>query len=408
MLEIGLGIGLFTVIILLLVIVILFARSRLVPSGAVSINVNRDSSRPLTVSPGVKLLDALKDKEIFLSSACGGKGTCGQCRVRIVEGGGDILPTERSLISNREAAEGERLACQVSVKQDMRIELPPGILSVKQWQCEVISNRNVASFIKELVLKLPEGVPLDFEAGGYVLLDAPPHRMKYADIQVDDEFRDEWDKYELWQYESIVEEPVQRAYSMANYPCEGPEIKLNVRIVTPPPGRPDIPPGKMSSYLFGLKPGDQVKASGPFGEFHPRDTQAEMIYIGGGAGMAPLRSHIFYLLKARASDRRISYWYGARSLRELFYNEEFEALEREFDNFSWHVALSDPRPEDHWHGDKGFIHHVVHDNYLKKHPAPEDCEYYLCGPPMMLFSVMSMLRDLGVEEENIFFDDFGS
>lgn len=408
MLEIVLGIGLFTLIVLLLVMMILLARDRLVPRGSVSIGINHDAARTLRVSPGAKLLEALKDKEIFLSSACGGKGTCGQCRVTVIGGGGDILPTERSLISNRRAGEGERLACQVSVKQDLEIELPPQILSVRQWRGEVVSNRNVASFIKELVLRLPEGESLDFEPGGYVTIEAPAHRLKYTDIPIDDRFRDEWDNYGMWRLESIVDEPVQRPYSMANYPGEGPEIKLNVRIATPPPGRPDLPPGKMSSYLFSLRPGDQLKLSGPFGDFHPSDTQAEMIYIGGGAGMAPLRSHIFHLLKQQKTARKISYWYGARSLRELFYQDDFAALAREHANFTWHVALSDPKPEDHWQGDTGYIHQVVLERYLRNHPAPEDSEYYLCGPPVMLRSVMAMLEDLGVGDGNIFYDDFGS
>lgn len=406
--EITLGVVMFTVIVLALVSVILVARAKLVSSGNVKVVINEDEAHPLSVPCGGKLLNALADSKIFVSSACGGGGTCAQCKVKIFEGGGDILPTERDHINKREAADGVRLSCQVAVKDDMRIEVPPEVFEVKKWQCKVRSNHNVATFIKELVLELPEGENVDFRAGGYIQIECPEHQVTYDQFDVEDEYREDWDKYALWQITSKVEESVVRAYSMANYPDEKGIIMLNVRVATPPPRAPQgTPPGKMSSWIFNLKPDDKVTISGPFGEFFAKDTKSEMIYIGGGAGMAPMRSHLFDLLRRIRSKRKISFWYGARSFREMFYVDDFNMLADENDNFSWHVALSEPLPEDNWEGPVGFIHQVLYDNYLKDHPAPEDCEYYVCGPPMMMQAVFKLLDDLGVEPENIAFDDFG-
>ena len=326
----------------------------------------------------------------------------------MLSGGGAILPTETSLISKREAADHERLSCQVTVKQDMRIQVPDEVFGVQKFICKVVSNRNVASFIKELVLQLPEGEVMDFKAGGYILIECPPHELKFTDFDIDDRFRDEWDRYNLWRYESKVKEEASRAYSMANFPLERGLVKLNVRIATPPPGADDkIPPGILSSYLFNLKPGDEAVVSGPFGEFFAKETRNEMVFIGGGAGMAPMRSHIFDQLKRLHTDRKMSFWYGGRSLKEIFYVDEFDALAAENDNFDWHIALSEPLPEDNWDGYVGFIHKVLLDEYLSKHPAPEDCEYYICGPPMMNTAVITMLIDLGVTRDHIMLDDFG-
>jgi Na+-transporting NADH:ubiquinone oxidoreductase subunit F len=404
-LTIVLGVVLFTGVILTLVAVILAARARLVPAGQVTITLNDE--RTIATPVGGKLLTALADARIFLASACGGGGSCGQCRVRVFEGGGAILPTETSHITKREAAEGTRLACQVVVKQDMAIEVPREVFGVKRWECTVRSNRNVATFIKELILDLPPGEVLEFRAGGYIQIEAPPHRLRYADFDIAPRFRDEWDRYHLWRYESVLDAPLSRAYSMANYPDETGMVMLNVRIATPPPSLPDVPPGKMSSYLFSLKPGDRATIAGPFGEFFARDTDAEMVFIGGGAGMAPMRAHIFDQLKRLKTKRRITFWYGARSLREAFYVEDFDALQAAHPNFTWHLALSDPKPEDHWDGLTGFIHEVVYAHHLSEHPAPEDCEYYMCGPPVMTRAVIQMLHDLGVEDDNILLDDFG-
>jgi Na+-transporting NADH:ubiquinone oxidoreductase subunit F len=397
----------FTVIVMALVVVILLARSKLVPSGDVEILINKDSDKALKVKTGGKLLNILAENEIFIPSACGGQGTCAMCKVKVHSGGGDILPTERNFITRKEAREGLRLSCQVAVKQDLDIEIPAEVFDIRKWECVVKSNRNVATFIKELVLELPEGEHVDFKAGGYIQIDAPPHVVQFKDFEVEDVYRPDWDKYNLWRYTSKVDETVSRAYSMANYPEERGIIMLNVRIATPPWNNPDVPPGQMSSYIFNLKPGDRVTISGPYGEFFIQDTDAEMVYIGGGAGMAPLRSHLFELLKHRDSKRKISFWYGARSMREVFYAEEFDALQQEHDNFKWNLALSEPQPEDNWTGYTGFIHQVLYENYLKDHPAPEDCEYYFCGPPMMNAAVLQLLDELGVESENIFFDDFG-
>ncbi len=403
--EITLGVIMFTVIVLSLVAVIVGARSKLVSSGEVSIDINGE--KKITVPAGGKLLQTLSNSGLFLPSACGGGGTCAQCKCIVESGGGAMLPTEENFFTKREAREGWRLSCQTPVKQDMIIEVPEEVFGVKQWECTVVSNPNVATFIKELTLRLPEGENVDFRAGGYVQLECPPHHVKYADFDIEKEFRGDWERFNLFELESKVDEPVIRAYSMANYPLEKGLVKFNIRIATPPPGSKGIPPGIMSSYTFSLKPGDKITVYGPFGEFFAKDTDAEMVFIGGGAGMAPMRSHIFDQLGRIHTHRKMTFWYGARSLRELFYKEEYDKLAEENDNFEWFVAMSDPQPEDNWTGYTGFIHNVLYENYLKDHPAPEDCEYYLCGPPMMNVAVVKMLQDLGVEDENIMLDDFG-
>ncbi len=401
-----LGVVVFTAVVVGLVFIILGAKKALVPSGDVHLSINE--SKELTIPAGGKLLGALADAGIFVSSACGGGGTCAQCKVRILAGGGEILETEKAHINRGQAREGYRLSCQVAVKQDMKIEVPPEVFETKKWLCTVRSNNNVATFIKELVLELPAGEEVGFKAGGYIQIEAPPHTVHYKDFDIETRFHEDWDKFNIWRYVSKVDEPVIRAYSMANYPGEKGIIMLNVRVASPPPRAPEgTPPGKMSSYIFNLKPGDKVTISGPYGEFFIKDTEAEMVYIGGGAGMAPLRSHIFELFKNLKTNRKVTYWYGGRSLRELFYIDHFRAIEKEFPNFQFNIALSEPLPEDNWTGYKGFIHQVVLENYLKNHPAPEDIEYYLCGPPMMNAAVFKMLDDLGVEPENIAYDDFG-
>ncbi len=401
-----LGVVMFTVTVLFLVGVILFARSRLVSTGDVTILINDDPSKAIQVPAGGKLLNTLANKGIFLASACGGGGTCAQCRCRVIEGGGSILSTEEGHFSRGEIRENWRLSCLVAVKQDLKIEVPEDAIGVQRWDCEVISNDNVATFIKELNLKLPEGADVDFQAGGYVQLEIPPYEMKYSEIDVDEEYHGDWDRFKVWDNYSKVDEVTIRAYSMANYPEEKGILKFNIRVASPPPGM-DVPAGKMSSYVFNLKPGDHLTVFGPYGEFFVQDTPAEKIWIGGGAGMAPLRSQIFDELLRKHSTTKMSYWYGARSLREMFYTEELDKLAAEHDNFEWHVALSDPLPEDDFDGHIGFIHQVVLENYLKDHPAPEDCEYYLCGPPPMTAAVLQMLEELGVEPENIRLDDFG-
>ena len=404
--ELILSIAMFTVIILLLVAIILVARKQLVPQGDVSIRINGEKT--ITVAPGGKLLGALADNGIFVGSACGGGGTCAQCEVKVLEGGGDILATEKSHITNKEAKEGCRLSCQVAVKRDMEVEVPPEVFETKKWTCKVVSNNNVATFIKELIIEIPEGETIDYRAGGYIQIEAPAHHIKYKDFLIEEEYQEDWKKYNIFDLESKVSEETIRAYSMASYPAEGNKIMLNVRIATPPPALwGKVPTGKMSSYVFNLKPGDEVTVSGPYGEFFTKDTEAEMVFIGGGAGMAPMRSHIYDLLKTRECKRKMSFWYGARSVREMFYDDEFKALEEKNDNFTYHVALSDPLDSDNWEGYTGFIHNVLQDNYLDKHKAPEDCEYYLCGPPMMNQAVINMLLNLGVEPENIMLDDFG-
>ena len=405
MLTIVLGVVLFTLIITLLVFGIIGARSALVPAGNVAVLVNDE--RTVETPPGSKLLGALGNAGIFVPSACGGKGSCAQCMVKVLSGGGSLLPTEASHITKRMAAEGDRLACQVSVKQDMTVRVPDAVFGVKKWECTVRSNPSVATFIKELTLNLPPGESVAYRAGGYIQIECPPHHIRYQDLDIAEQFRDEWDQYDLWKYESDVTEPVTRAYSMASYPEEEGIIMLNVRIVPPPADQPGLPPGKMSSYIFSLKEGDKATISGPFGEFFAKETDNEMIFVGGGAGMAPMRSHIFDQLKRIKTTRKITFWYGARSKRELFYVEEFDKLQEEHENFQWFVALSDPLPEDNWTGATGFIHQVLYDQYIKDHPSPEDCEYYMCGPPVMTSAVVNMLIEEGVEREQIFFDDFG-
>jgi Na+-transporting NADH:ubiquinone oxidoreductase subunit F len=406
MLEILYSIVVFSGTLMAIAAVILWVIARMVPRGDVHILVNEE--RDVASPTGQKLLGALAGAGIFVPSACGGGGTCGQCKVKVLKGGGELLPTEASLITKREAREGERLACQVSVFQDLEVHVPDEVFGVRKWECTVRSNRNVATFIKELVLDLPPGETMDFKAGGYVQLECPPHELRYADFDIDEKYRADWERYGLFELESHVADPTTRAYSMASYPEERDVIILNVRIATPPPDKQDtVPPGKMSSYIFNLKPGDRIVASGPYGEFLARETDNEMVFIGGGAGMAPMRSHIYDQLKRLHSKRRISFWYGARSLREAFYVEEFDELERRHDNFSWHLALSEPLAEDEWRGPVGFIHEVLYESYLKDHPAPEDCEYYLCGPPLMIAAVTHLLDDLGVEKDNVLFDDFG-
>ncbi|MEM9331947.1 MAG: NADH:ubiquinone reductase (Na(+)-transporting) subunit F [Pseudomonadota bacterium] len=401
----GLGVALFTIIVIALVTIILVARSQLVSTGKVNITINDEKT--ISVPAGGKLLQTLAEQKLFVPSACGGGGTCAQCRVKIHEGGGSILPTEEGHITKREAAGGDRLSCQVAVKQDMKIEVPEEVFGVRKWECEVVSNDNVATFIKALVLKLPEGEDVNFRAGGYIQIEAPAHSLQYEDFDIADEYREDWDKFNLWQYKSVLELPIERAYSMANYPEEKGMIMLNVRVASPPPGSDGIPPGLMSSYIFSLKPGDKVTISGPFGEFFARETEKEMIFVGGGAGMAPMRSHIFDQLKRIRTNRKISFWYGARSKREMFFVEDFDGLAEKNSNFDWHVALSDPQEGDDWDGYTGFIHNVLYEEYLKDHPAPEDCEYYMCGPPIMNSSVINMLLDLGVDRDDIMLDDFG-
>lgn len=402
-----LGVFMFTLIVIALVLLILLAKSKLVQSGNAKLIINDDPDHTYDVPLGGKLLNALADQGVYLPSACGGGGTCGECKCIVSEGGGDVLTTEKGKLSRGQIREGMRLTCQVPVKGDMKLEVPPEVFEIKKWECTVRSNHNVATFIKELVLELPEGENVDFRAGGYIQIEAPPHVVNYSDFDIEEEYREDWDKFNMWQYVSKVDEPVLRAYSMASYPEEKGIIMLNVRVASPPPNKPNVPPGQMSSFIFDLKPGDKVTISGPYGEFFVRDTDNEMVFIGGGAGMAPMRSHIFDQLKRLHSNRKISFWYGARSLRESFYNEEFDELAEKNENFTWHLALSEPLPEDNWNGLKGFIHQVLYEEYLKDHPAPEDCEYYLCGPPMMNDAVLKMLDDLGVEPENILFDDFG-
>jgi Na+-transporting NADH:ubiquinone oxidoreductase subunit F len=411
------GVLIFTFVVIALVATIQGAKKLLVPEGDVKIVVN--GQKEISVPRGGKLMGALADPGgIFVSSACGGGGTCAQCMVKVFEGGGDILATEKGHINKREAREGCRLSCQVAVKQDMKVEVPEEAFETKKWDCTVRSNHNVATFIKELVLELPVGEEVDFRAGGFIQIEVPPHTVEYKNFDIEKEYHEDWDKFDQWRFKSVVNETVFRAYSMANYPGEKGIIMLNIRIASPPPNLPDVPPGIVSSYVFDLKPGDNLTISGPYGEFFIKDTDAEMVYIGGGAGMAPLRSHIFELFKNQASDRKVSYWYGGRSRRELFYTEHFKEIEEKFPNFKYHIALSSALPEDNWtekqdindeenEGYVGFIHQVLLDNYLRTHPAPEDIEYYICGPPMMNSAVFKMLDDLGVEPENIAFDDFG-
>jgi len=403
--EIILGVVMFTVIVLSLVAIILSARAKLVSSGNVKIVINGEKT--VETEAGGKLLQTLAANEVFLSSACGGGGTCAQCKCQVTEGGGSMLPTEESHFTKGEAREGWRLSCQVPVKQDMIVEVPEEVFGVKKWETIVESNPNMATFIKELTLRLPEGEVVDFRAGGYVQLECPPFEINFSDFDIEEEYRGDWEHFKFFDHKCVNKEDTIRAYSMANYPEEQGVVKFNIRIATPPPGTTGINPGIMSSYVFNLKPGDKVTVYGPFGEFFAKETDAEMVFVGGGAGMAPMRSHIFDQLKRLKSDRKISFWYGARSLKELFYKEDYDGLAAEFPNFEWHVAMSDPQPEDNWEGLTGFIHNVLLENYLKDHPAPEDCEFYMCGPPIMNQSVIAMLEGMGVEPENIMLDDFG-
>lgn len=401
------GVFFFTAVILALVAVLLVAKSQLIPGGEVEILINGDPEKTIKTTGGATLLSTLAAQKIFIPSACGGQGTCGVCKCKVLEGGGALLPTEKTHVGKREAREGVRLTCQVKVKENMKLEIEPEVFDVKRWKCQVRSNENVATFIKELILELPKGEEVPFRAGGYIQIECPPYQVAYTAFEVDDEYRGDWDKFDLWRYASKTDEEVIRAYSMANYPDEKGIIMLNVRIASPPPNLPDVPPGEMTSYLFNLKAGDEVVISGPFGEFFARPTEAEMCFVGGGAGMAPMRSHIYDLFQRLGTDRKVSFWYGARSLREAFYVDEFDKIATENENFDWHLALSEPLPEDEWTGDTGFIHQVLYDNYLKDHPAPDEVEYYLCGPPMMIDACKKMLYELGVEEESILFDDFG-
>ena len=401
-----LGITLFTMIVLTLVSIIVLARSKLVSSGDVNITINGEKT--VTVPAGGKLLQTLASEKLFVPSACGGGGTCAQCRVKVHAGGGSILPTELGHINKREASCGDRLSCQVAVKQDMQIEVPEEVFGVRKWRCKVRSNDNVATFIKELILELPEGEDVNFRAGGYIQIEAPKYSLSYKDFEVDKEYHEDWDRFKIWDFNAESNEPIERAYSMANCPAEKGIVMLNVRIASPPPGSSGIPAGKMSSYIFNLKAGDEVVISGPFGEFYARETDKEMVFIGGGAGMAPMRSHLFDQFNRIKTNRKVTFWYGARSKKEMFYVEDFNKLDKENSNFSWHVALSDAMPEDNWKGHTGFIHNVLYEQYLKDHPAPEDCEYYMCGPPPMMSACFEMLDSLGVEPEAIKFDDFGS
>ena len=406
LIEIIFGIVAFTLIVNMMIFVILFARTKLVSTGDVTVEINGDPEKTITVPAGGKLLQTLAEQDLFLSSACGGGGTCAQCKCQVFDGGGSILATEEAHFNNREKKDFWRLSCQVPVKSDMKITIPDEVFGAKKWETTVKSNENVATFIKELILELPEGEAVGFDAGGYVQMEIPAYEADYKNFEIESEYLEDWEKFKVLDNKSIVKEPVIRAYSMANYPEEKGIMKFNIRIASPPPGT-DFPPGEASSYLFNLKKGDKLTIFGPFGEFMAKDTQNEMVFIGGGAGMAPMRSHIFDQLLRLNSSRKISFWFGARSLKEMFYDEEFRELEKKYENFSYHTALSDPLPEDSWSGYTGFISHVLHDNYLVNHPTPEDCEYYMCGPPLMMDAAFKMLDSLGVEPENIMFDDFG-
>ena len=405
--TIFLGVGGFTVVVVALVFVLLGAKARLVSSGSVSLIINGKDADAIAVPAGSTLLTTLSEQKIFVPSACGGGGTCGQCLVQIDEGGGALLPTEETFVTRGMARENWRLSCQVKVKEDMKLRIDEAIFSAQKWECEVVSNHNVATFIKELVVQLPEGETIDYESGGYIQIEIPPHDIPYTDYSIENEYREDWDKFHLWDIRSTTQDTVERAYSMASYPAEGNRIMLNVRIATPPPRTEGIPTGKGSSYIFDQKPGDKVIISGPFGEFFLKDNDREMVFVGGGAGMAPMRSHLMHLFRTEKTKKKVSFWYGARSLREAFYVDEFDAIAAEFPNFEWHLALSDPLPEDDWKGQTGFIHQVLLDTYLSKHEAPEEAQYYMCGPPMMNTAVINMLGEMGVEPEDIFLDDFG-
>jgi Na+-transporting NADH:ubiquinone oxidoreductase subunit F len=406
-LQILLAVAVFTALIVLLSAIILTARSRLVETGTVTLVVNDE--RELLVGAGAKLLEVLANAGLHLPAGCGGKGTCGQCRVKVTEGGGPLLPTEESLIGPHEAAQRVRLACQVAVREDLRVWIPEEVFGVRQWECSVRSTRGLSTFIKEVVLELPPGEEVPFRAGGYIQVMCPPFRAKFSDFDIEPEYRDDWDRLQLWRYVAGTKTPTTRAYSMANYPEEKGIILLNIGIALPPPSAGDsVPPGVVSSYLFSLKPGDKATIAGPYGEFYARETNNEMVFIGGGTGMAPMRSHILDQLLRIKTTRKISFWFGVRSKRDLFYHEEFQRLAAEHPNFSYTAALSEPRKDDDWEGPVGFIHAVAYDRYLRQHPAPEECEYYMCGPPLMIAAVQRMLTNLGVPEENVMFDDFGS
>ncbi len=399
----------FLLVILMLVSVLLYARDKLAPKGLVNLQIN---DREMEVQPGSNLLSTLSSNGIFLPSACGGGGTCGMCKCQITEGGGSILPTETGFFTRKEQHNHWRLGCQVKIRENITVKVPESVMGIKKWECEVVSNRNVATFIKEFVVRLPEGEAMDFLPGGYIQIDVPKFETNFKDFLIEDQFRGDWETYKMWDLKLKNNEETYRAYSMANYPAEKNLIKLNIRIATPPWDNVkkqymNVPPGLCSTYVFSRKPGDKVMISGPYGEFHIKDTQNEMIYIGGGAGMAPLRSHIFHLFKTLKTGRKVSYWYGARSLREVFYEDEFMAIEKDFPNFKFNLALSEPLPEDNWTGYTGFIHKVLLENYLCQHDEPEDIEYYFCGPPQMNAAVIRTLDNMGVPPENIAFDDFG-
>jgi len=404
------SVAVFLFVILLLVAMLLYARFKLTPQGDVQLKVN---DKEFTVSPGSTLLNTLSANEIFLPSACGGGGTCGMCKCQVIEGGGSILPTETGFFTRKEQQQQWRLGCQVKLREDMTIQIPEEVMGIKKWECEVVSNNNVATFIKEFVVKLPEGEKLNFKSGGYIQIDVPKLEVDFAkDIDVEEEYRDEWDKFKMWDLKMKNSEETYRAYSMANHPAEGNIVMLNIRIATPPwdvsHGRfKNVNPGICSSYIFSLKPGDKVMVSGPYGEFFIKETKNEMIYVGGGAGMAPMRSHIFHLFHTLKTNRKVSYWYGARSKREIFYEDHFRAIEKDFPNFTFNIALSEPAEEDKWEGPVGFIHQVLYDNYLRYHEEPEEIEFYMCGPPMMNSAVSNLLYDMGVPDEMIDFDDFG-
>lgn len=405
------AVAVFLVVILLLVSLLLYARKRLVPQGKVHVEINGE--KDLEVEMGNSLLSTLAAQKIFLPSACGGKGSCGLCRVQVPEGGGSILPSEQNFFTRKEQNNHWRLACQVKVRNDMKIQVPESVFGIRKWECEVVSSRNVATFIREFVVKLPEGEKLNFRSGGYIQIDVPACTVNYKDIEVAEPYKSEWDKMKMWDLTMKNPEPCFRAYSMANHPAEGDRIMLNVRIATPPFDRKTgqwmkVNPGICSSYIYSLKPGDKITISGPYGEFFVQDTQREMMFIGGGAGMAPMRSHIFDQFKTQHTKRKATFWYGGRSVKELFYMEDFEEIKRENPNFEFHVALSDPQPGDNWTGPTGFIHQVIFDQYLKNHPEPDEIEYYLCGPPAMTNAVVKMLDDLGVPPEMIRYDNFGS
>jgi Na+-transporting NADH:ubiquinone oxidoreductase subunit F len=406
-LAIVMGVAMFTTVVLAIVALLVWARDRLVPAGEVRLLVNDSDAHALRVPIGTTLLGALSAKQVLIASACGGKGTCGLCKVTVRDGG-DLLPVERGFISRGEAAQGTRLACQVKIKHDLAIEVPPEVFDVRRWRAKVVSNVSVADFLKELVVELPAGVEVPYKAGQYVQFRCPPNTVRYADFEIAPRFRGSWDRDNVWRHVSVCTAPVERAYSMGSYPNElARGLRFDIKVCPPPYGAPEgTPPGLMSSWLFSLKPGDEIEMSGPYGDFVATASAREMVFIGGGAGMAPLRSIIYDQLLRVRTRRRISYWYRAHSLRDALYREDFERLAAEHDNFFWHLCLSKPEPEDRWTGYAGLAHNFIYEHYLKDHPAPEDCEYYLCGPTALSKGVIRMLTDLGVESESIFYDNF--